>query len=209
MSRDHECPRGSIERDHMKKGHLDRVVAAGVTLAMVVGQVPTAAIADAVDGQVPVAEQQAGTTQGASDSTDEGVSASDGEKPAGSVEDQKEAPAPTVDEDTASADDVSQPQGDPIDEGLADEVASDQEANSPIDVRTSESLRYHAKLTKSELRDYLYNTFGKHVTNYRIVLNGNETVVEPGWALSNEALELPSGTYSVQYYDMSSFNPKK
>ena len=62
MSRDHECPRGSIERDHMKKGHLDRVVAAGVTLAMVVGQVPTAAIADAVDGQVPVAEQQAGTT---------------------------------------------------------------------------------------------------------------------------------------------------
>ena len=209
MSRDHECPRGSIERDHMKKGHLDRVVAAGVTLAMVVGQVPTAAIADAVDGQVPVAEQQAGTTQGASDSSDEGVSASDGEKPAGSVEDQKEAPAPTVDEDTTSADDVSQPQGDPIDEGLADEVASDQEASSPIDVQTAESLRYHAKLTKSELRDYLYNTFGKHVTNYRIVLNGNETVVEPGWALSNEALELPSGTYSVQYYDMSSFNPKK
>lgn len=113
MSRDHECPRGSIERDHMKKGHLDRVVAAGVTLAMVVGQVPTAAIADAVDGQVPVAEQQAGTTQGASDSSDEGVSASDGEKPAGSVEDQKEAPAPTVDEDAGSANDESQLQGDP------------------------------------------------------------------------------------------------
>ena len=193
----------------MKKGHLDRVVAAGVTLAMVVGQVPTAAIADAVDGQVPVAEQQAGTTQGVSDSSDEGVSASDGEKPAGSVEDQKEAPAPTVDEDTASADDVPQPQGDPIDEGLADEVASDQEASSLIAVQANEALRYHAKLTKAELRSYLYNAFGKHVTNYRIVLNGNETVVEPGWALSNEALELPSGTYSVQYYDMSSFNPKK
>ena len=104
---------------------------------------------------------------------------------------------------------MPQPQGDPIDEGLADEVASDQEASSLIAVQANEALRYHAKLTKAELRSYLYNAFGKHVTNYRIVLNGNETVVEPGWALSNEALELPSGTYSVQYYDMSSFNPKK
>lgn len=57
MSRDHECPRDSIERVHVKKEHLNRTIAAGVTLAMVIGQVPTAAIADAVDGQVPAAEQ--------------------------------------------------------------------------------------------------------------------------------------------------------
>lgn len=71
---------------------------------------------------------------------------------------------------------MSQPQGDPIDEGLADEVASDQEASSPIDVRTSESLRYHAKLTKSELRSYLYNTFGKHPTDYKIVRGSDKPV---------------------------------
>ena len=109
MSRDHECPRGSIERVHVKKEHLNRTIAAGVTLAMVIGQVPTAAIADAVDEQVPAAEQQMETTQGASDSSDEEIPAPDGKKPAGSVEDQKEAPAPTVDGDAASADDESQP----------------------------------------------------------------------------------------------------
>lgn len=211
MSRDHECPRDSIERVHVKKEHLNRTIAAGVTLAMVIGQVPTAAIADAVDGQVPAAEQQAGTTQGPSDSSDEGVSAPDGKKGADADEDQKVMSAPTVDEDADSANDVSQPQADPIGEGLADEVASDQGVSSPIDVRAAESLRYHAKLTEGELRNYLYNTFGKHVTNYKIVLNGNEKVVEPGWALSNKVLDpsLTSGTYSVQYYDMSSLNPKK
>ena len=211
MSRDHECPRGSIERVHVKKEHLNRTIAAGVTLAMVIGQVPTAAIADAVDGQVPAAEQQMETTQGASDSSDEGISAPDGKKPTGSVEDQKEAPAPTVDGDAASADDESQLQGDSVGEGLVDEVASDLDINSSVDVQATESLRYHAKLTKSELRNYLYNTFGKHVTNYKIVLNGDEMVVEPGWALSNEVPEKPliSGTYSVQYYDMSNWNPKK
>lgn len=211
MSRDHECPRDSIERVHVKKEHLNRTIAAGVTLAMVIGQVPTAAIADAVDGQVPAAEQQAGTTQGPSDSSDEGVSAPDGKKDADADEDQKVMSVPTVDEDADSANDVSQPQADPIGEGLADEVASDQGVSSPIDVRAAESLRYHAKLTEGELRNYLYNTFGKHVTNYKIVLNGNEKVVEPGWALSNKVLDpsLTSGTYSVQYYDMSSLNPKK
>lgn len=209
MSRDHECPRGSIERDHMKKGHLDRVVAAGVTLAMVVGQVPTAAIADAVDGQVPVAEQQAGTTQGASDSSDEGVSASDGEKPAGSVEDQKEAPAPTVDEDAGSANDESQLQGDPAGEDSAADDALGQDASSLIAVQANEALRYHAKLTKAELRSYLYNTFGKHPTDYKIVRGSDKPVpVEVKWALNNEALELPSGTYSVQYYDLKKWGYK-
>ena len=195
----------------MKKEHLDRVVAAGVTLAMVIGQVPTAAIADAVDGQVPAAEQQAGTTQGASDSSDEGVSAPDGKKDAGADEDQKVMSAPTVGEDADSANDVSQLQGGSAGEDLAAEVASDQEVSSLIDVQTTESLRYHAKLTEGELRNYLYNTFGKHVTNYKIVLNGNEKVVEPGWALSNKVLNpsLASGTYSVQYYDTSNWNLSK
>ena len=206
MSRDHECPRGSTERVHVKKEHLNRTIAAGVTLAMLIGQVPTAAIADAVDGQVPAAEQQAAGAQSPSDSSDEGGSASDGEKTTGVDEDQKVVPAPTVGEDAASADDESQSQSDPVSEDSA--VASDQDASSPIDVQATESLRYHAKLTEGELRNYLYNTFGKHVTNYKIVLNGNETVVEPGWALSNEVLDLTSGTYSVQYYDMP-LNPKK
>lgn len=211
MSRDLECPRDSIERDHVKKEHLDRVVAAGVTLAMVIGQVPTAAIADAVDGQVPAAEQQAGTTQGASDSSDEGVSAPDGKKDADADEDQKVMSAPTVDEDADSVDDVSQSQGGSVGEGLEADDASDLDINSPIDVRAAESLRYHAKLTEGELRNYLYNTFGKHVTNYKIVLNGNEKVVEPGWALSNKVLDpsLTSGTYSVQYYDTSNWNLSK
>ena len=201
-------PRGSIERVHVKKEHLNRTIAAGVTLAMVIGQVPTAAIADAVDGQVPAAEQQAGTTQGPSDSSDEGVSAPDGEKPAGADEGQADVPAPTVGE-PAAADDESQSQGDLTSEDLADEVASDQDVNSLIDAQATETLRYHAKLTKRELRDYLYNTFGKHATNYKIVREGKEKVVETGWALSNDATDLPSGTYSVQYYDMSSWNPKK
>ena len=211
MSRDHECPRDSIERVHVKKEHLNRTIAAGVTLAMVIGQVPTAATAHAVDGRVPAAEQQTETTQGPSDSSDEGVSAPDGGKPAGSVEDQKEAPAPTVDEGADSANDESQLQGGSVGEGLTAEVASDQEVSSLIDVQTTESLRYHAKLTEGELRNYLYNTFGKHVTNYKIVLNGNEKVVEPGWALSNKVLNpsLASGTYSVQYYDTSNWNLSK
>lgn len=210
MSRDHECPRDSIERVHVKKEHLNRTIAAGVTLAMVIGQVPTAAIADAVDGQVPAAEQQAGTTQGASDSSDEGVSAPDGEKNAGADEDQKVMSTPTVDEDAASANDESQLQGGIVGEGLAADDAADQDINSPVDAQASESLRYHAKLTEGELRNYLYNTFGKHVTNYKIVRGSDKPVpVEPGWALSNKALDLPSGTYSVQYYDTSNWNPKK
>lgn len=210
MSRDHECPRGSIERVHVKKEHLNRTIAAGVTLAMVIGQVPTAAIADAVDGQVPAAEQQMETTQGALDSSDEEIPAPDGEKTTGVDEDQKVVPAPTVGEDAASADDVSQPQGDPICEGLADEVASDQGVSSLIDVQATESLRYHAKLTRRELRKYLYDTFGEHAFNYKIVRDGKEKVVETGWALSNEAVDdLPSGTYSVQYYDTSNWNPNK
>ena len=198
MSRDHECPRGSIERVHVKKEHLNRTIAAGVTLAMVIGQVPTAAIADAVDGQVPAAEQQMETTQGASDSSDEGISAPDGKKPAGSVEDQKEAPAPTVGEDAASADNESQSQSDPVSEDSA--VASDQDASSLIDVQATESLRYHAKLTEGELRSYLYNTFGKHPTDYRIVRDGDDPVdVLIKWTGSKKACDLPSGTYSVQY----------
>lgn len=210
MSRDHECPRDSIERVHVKKEHLNRTIAAGVTLAMVIGQVPTAAIADAVDGRVPAAEQQAGTTQGASDSSDEGVSAPDGEKNAGADEDQKVMSTPTVDEDAASANDESQLQGGIVGEGLAADDAADQDINSPVDAQASESLRYHAKLTEGELRNYLYNTFGKHVTNYKIVRGSDKPVpVEPGWALSNKALDLPSGTYSVQYYDTSNWNPKK
>ena len=210
MSRDHECPRGSIERVHVKKEHLNRTIAAGVTLAMVIGQVPTAAIADAVDGQVPAAEQRVEAAQSSSDSSDEEIPASDGEKTTGVDEGQKDALAPTVGEDAASADDVSQPQGDPIGEGLADEVASDQGASSLIDVRAAESLRYHAKLTRRELRKYLYDTFGEHAFNYKIVRDGKEKVVETGWALSNEAVDdLPSGTYSVQYYDTSNWNPNK
>lgn len=200
MSRDHECPRDSIERVHVKKEHLNRTIAAGVTLAMVIGQVPTAAIADAVDGQVPAAEQQAGTTQGASDSSDEGISAPDGEKTAGSDEDQKDAPAPTVDEDAAPADDESQLQGEPGGEGLVDEVALDQDANSLIDAQAIESLRYHAKLTEGELRSYLYNTFGKHPTNYKIARVGDKPVdVDIMWTGSKKEVDLPSGTYSVQY----------
>ena len=211
MSRDHECPRGSIERVHVKKEHLNRTIAAGVTLAMVIGQVPTAAIADAVDGQVPAAGQRVEAAQSSSDSSDEGISLSDGKKLTGSGEDQKDVPAPTVDEGATSADDESQLQGDPVGVGLADEAALDQDANSLIDAQATESLRYHAKLTKKELRDYLYNTFGKQLTNYKIVLNGDETFVEPGWALSNEVPDPPlsDGTYSVQYYDMSSLNPRK
>lgn len=210
MSRNHECPRDSIERVHVKKEHLNRTIAAGVTLAMVIGQVPTAAIADAVDGQAPAAEQQAGTTQGASDSSDEGVSTPDGEKNAGADEDQKVMSAPPVDEDAASANDESQLQGGIVGEGLAADDAADQDINSPVDAQASESLRYHAKLTEGELRNYLYNTFGKHVTNYKIVRGSDKPVpVEPGWALSNKALDLPSGTYSVQYYDTSNWNPKK
>lgn len=207
MSRDHECPRDSIERVHVKKEHLNRTIAAGVTLAMVIGQVPTAAIADAVDGQVPAAEQQAEATQGTSDSSDEGISAPDGKKPTGSVEDQKGTPPPTVDGDAPSADDESQSQSDPVSEDSA--VASDRGVSSLIDVQATELLRYHAKLTEGELRNYLYNTFGKHVTNYKIVLNGKATFVEPGWALSKKALDLLSGTYSVQYYDTSDWNPMK
>lgn len=203
MSRDHECPRGSIERDHVKKEHLNRTIAAGVTLAMVIGQVPTAAIADAVDGQVPAAEQRAGTTQGPSDSSDEGVSAPDGKKDADADEDQKVMSAPTVDEDADSANDESQSQADPIGEGLADEVASDQGVSSPVDAQATETLRYHAKLTKRELRDYLYNTFGKHLSSYKIVRYGDKPVeVDATWALSNEAYGLPSGTYSVQYRNL-------
>ena len=210
MSRDHECPRDSIERVHVKKEHLNRTIAAGVTLAMVIGQVPTAAIADAVDGRVPAAEQQTETTQGPSDSSDEGVSAPDGEKNAGADEDQKVMSTPTVDEDAASANDESQLQGGIVGEGLAADDAADQDINSPVDAQASESLRYHAKLTEGELRNYLYNTFGKHVTNYKIVRGSDKPVpVEPGWALSNKALDLPSGPYSVQYYDTSNWNPKK
>lgn len=209
MSRDHECPRGSIERVHVKKEHLNRTIAAGVTLAMVIGQVPTAAIADAVDGQVPAAEQRVEAAQSSSDSSDEEIPASDGEKTTGVDEDQKVVPAPTVGEDAASADDVSQPQGDPIGEGLADEVASDQGVSSLIDVQATESLRYHAKLTEGELRNYLYNTFGKHVTDYRIVRDGDDPVdVLIKWTGSKKACDLPSGTYSVQYYDMP-LNPMK
>lgn len=210
MSRDHECPRDSIERVHVKKEHLNRTIAAGVTLAMVIGQVPTAAIADAVDGQVPAAEQQAGTTQSSSDSSDEGISAPDGEKTAGADGDEADVPAPTVGVDADSEIDGSQLQGDPADEDSAADDAPGQDASSLIDVLAAESLRYHAKLTEGELRNYLYNTFGKHVTNYKIVLNGNGLVVEPGWALSNKVLDpsLTSGTYSVQYYDMP-LNPKK
>lgn len=125
----------------MKKGHLDRVVAAGVTLAMVVGQVPTAAIADAADGQVPVAEQQAGTTQGASDSSDEGVSASDGEKDAGADGDQKVMSAPIVDGDAGSANDESQLQGDLAGEDSAADDAPGQDASSLIAVQANEALR--------------------------------------------------------------------
>lgn len=210
MSRDHECPRDSIERVHVKKEHLNRTIAAGVTLAMVIGQVPTAAIADAVDGQVPAAEQQAGTTQGPSDSSDEGVSAPDGKKDAGADEDQKVMSAPTVDEGADSANDESQLQGGSVGEGLEADDAADQGASNLIAVQATESLRYHAKLTEGELRNYLYNTFGKHVTNYKIVRGSDKPVpVEPGWALSNKALDLPSGTYSVQYYDTSNWNPKK
>lgn len=175
MSRDHECPRGSIERVHVKKEHLNRTIAAGVTLAMVIGQVPTAAIADAVDGQVPAAEQRVEAAQSSSDSSDEEIPASDGEKTTGVDEGQKDALAPTVGEDAASADDESQSQSDPVSEDFA--VASDQDASSLIDAQATESLRYHAKLTKKELRDYLYNTFGKHISSYKIVFNGNETVV--------------------------------
>lgn len=207
MSRDHECPRDSIERVHVKKEHLNRTIAAGVTLAMVIGQVPTAAIADAVDGQVPAAEQRVEAAQSSSDSSDEEIPASDGEKTTGVDEDQKVVPAPTVGEDAASADDESQSQSDPVSEDSA--VASDQDASSLIDVQATESLRYHAKLTEGELRNYLDRTFGKYLLNYKIVCGSVEKVVEPGWALSNKALDLPSGTYSVQYYDMSSLNPKK
>lgn len=209
MSRDHECPRGSIERVHVKKEHLNRTIAAGVTLAMVIGQVPTAAIADAVDGQVPAAEQQAAGAQSPSDSSDEEIPAPDGEKPTGVDEDQKVVPAPTVGEDAVSADDVSQPQVDPISEDSA--VASDQGVSSLIDVQTTESLRYHAKLTKKELRKYLDETFGKNLTRYKIVHDVTEKVVGTDWALSNEVLDpsLPSGTYSVQYYDTSDWNLMK
>ena len=198
MSRDHECPRGSIERVHVKKEHLNRTIAAGVTLAMVIGQVPTAAIADAVDGQVPAAEQRVEAAQSSSDSSDEEIPASDGEKPAGVDEGQKDVSPSTVGEDAASADDESQPQGDPVGEDSA--VASDQGASSLIDVRAAESLRYHAKLTEGELRSYLYNTFGKHVTDYRIVRDGDDPVdVLIKWTGSKKACDLPSGTYSVQY----------
>lgn len=204
MSRDLECPRDSIERVHVKKEHLNRTIAAGVTLAMVIGQVPTAAIADAVDGQVPVAEQQAETTQGPSDSSDEGIPAPDGKKDTGADEDQKVMSAPAVDKGADSEIDESQLQGDPAGEDSAADDAAGQDASNLIDVRATESLRYHAKLTKRELRNYLYNTFGKHVTNYKIVLNGNGTVVEPDWAFSNDEPDkpLPSGTYSVQYWNV-------
>lgn len=197
------APRGSIERVHVKKEHLNRTIAAGVTLAMVIGQVPTAAIADAVDGQVPAAEQQAETAQGPSGSPDEGISAPDGEKPAGVDEGQKDVSPSTVGEDADSANDESQSQGGSVGEGLAAEVASDQGVSSPIDVRAAESLRYHAKLTKRELRNYLYNTFGKHISSYKIARDGDKPVeVDATWALSNEVLnDLPSGTYSVQYRD--------
>ena len=203
------APRGSIERVHVKKEHLNRTIAAGVTLAMVIGQVPTAAIADAVDGQVPAAEQQAAGAQSPSDSSDEEIPAPDGEKPTGVDEDQKVVPAPTVGEDAVSADDVSQPQVDPISEDSA--VASDQGVSSLIDVQTTESLRYHAKLTKKELRKYLDETFGKNLTRYKIVHDVTEKVVGTDWALSNEVLDpsLPSGTYSVQYYDTSDWNLMK
>lgn len=206
------APGGSIERVHVKKEHLNRTIAAGVTLAMVIGQVPTAAIADAVDGQVPAAEQQAAGAQSPSDSSDEEIPAPDGEKTAGAEEDedQKVVLAPTVDEDTDSANDETQSQGGSVGEGLAAEVASDLDINSSVDAQATESLRYHAKLTRRELRKYLYDTFGEHAFNYKIVRDGKEKVVETGWALSNEAVDdLPSGTYSVQYYDTSNWNPNK
>ena len=211
MSRDHECPRDSIERVHVKKEHLNRTIVAGVTLAMVIGQVPTAAIADAVDGQVPAAEQRVEATQSPSDSSDEGIPAPDGEKDADADGDQKVVPAPTVGKDADSANDETQSQGDPAGEGLAADDASDQDTSSLIATRAAESLRYHATLTKRELRDYLYNTFGKHPTDYKIV-HGSDKPVDVEfikWALSNEALDLPSGTYSVQYYDTSNWNPMK
>ena len=187
----------------MRKARISQGIAGVMTLVMVLGQVPTSAVAEAINGSEGVtAEQQtqdsAPGDSGAGDSTAITGNAADGGDASTDSAQQQDA---TNAEDTAE------------NEAVADNAASNNSAdnataqavpqsNGVAAQAATKSHRYHASLTKGEIRDYLYNNFGRHLTNYKIKLNDKETTVETFWSGSDDEIQLENGTYSVQYWTL-------
>lgn len=191
----------------MKKEHLNQGIAGAVTLAMVLGQVPAPALAEAVsEATAPTAQEQpADAAQDASDVSDDAPTGStEGGADASNAADSVEPAQPVEDESVSAADTAvtsDAAAGAASEQGVADN-ASTQSADDGIAVQAATPLRYNGAetLTKGEVLAYVKNNV-RDATSLRIAKEGSSdwtTISDWGIFGSKDDSKLTPGTYFVQ-----------
>lgn len=198
----------------MRKARINRGIAGVMTLVMVLGQVPTSAIAEAInepEGVTAEQQQTQGSTSSDNNADNAAGAAAGTDSDNAAADDSQQQNASSAENGAQDGNNASNAANDSANGGAASDATSTQAApqnSNGIAVQAAHfTLRYLGSdtLSKGTVYDFIKSKFGNH-TRYQIQKSGESWNEITDWALLDRDgasnLDL-STSYKVQYYSTS------